>query len=137
MKEQTILEFSKMKLKKVDWFQKKSKVNKYELTTNDMLKYNQLKINQNTFSLNLFIYPLYLLFWAGIYSIVYNLAFGIDLSSVFLVVVSLVGRYWLHAILIMLVFFELPSQISKQRYNRRLTEKIIKERQNKSIRSRK
>jgi hypothetical protein len=129
MKEQTILEFAKMKMKKIDWFKKK--VDSNELTTDEMLKYNDLKRNQNLFSLKIFIYPLYVLFWAGIYSIVYNVAFGIDFSSVFLVIIAIVGKYWLHAITIFLVVIELPNTIFVNRYNRRLIEKIIKERRSK------
>ena len=130
MKEQTILEFTKLKLKKVDWFQKSSKVDREELTINEILKYEQLKKYQNSYSLNIFIYPLYLLFWAGLYSIVYNIAFGLDFSNVFLLVVVFVGKYWLYAIVLGLLFIEFPSQLSKQKYNRMLIRKIMKERSN-------
>ncbi len=131
MKEQTILEFTKMKLKKVDWFQKKSKINRAELTTDEMLKYNELKKHQNMFSLSIFIYPLYLLFWAGLYSIVYKMAFGLDFSSIFLLIITLIGRYWLHTIFLLLLIIELPAQFSKAKYNKKLMVKIIKERKGK------
>jgi len=130
MKEQTILEFTKMKLKKVEWFPKKDNGNKEKMTTDEMLKYNELKRNQNMYSIKIFIYPLYLLFWAGLYSIVYKMAFGLDFSSVFLTVISLVGSVWWKAVILVLLVVEVPSLISQGRYNKRLVEKIIKERRN-------
>ena len=131
--EPTTLEFIKMKLnkiklKKIDWFQKKHQVNQRELSIDEMIKYEELKKHQTMFSISLFIYPLYLLFWAGLYSIVYKIAFGIDMSDIFLLVVTLIGRYWLHAIVLLLIVVELPSQLSKSRFNRRLVDKMIKER---------
>jgi hypothetical protein len=119
MKDITLKEFIKMKLKK--------KEKKVLLTTDEMLKYQQLKYHNMTFSSNTLIFPFICSFWFGLFVIVMKYAYGVDLKLAGLLITGVLFKMGLVLIFMMgvVMFF---NSLSNSNMNKRLRDKIISER---------
>ena len=123
MKDKSIIQFIIDRRKKVVKERKKMK-----LTLDEELKYNQLKTdNSFPFPLSIFLFPFYYGFWIGLFTIVFDYAYGIDLKVSALLITSLLFKYW-GLIIVVYVALCVVMGLMNIRSNKRLIKQIILER---------
>lgn len=104
-----------------------AKKKRISLTTDEMLKFKQLKHKGDFPFFELITVPIYGAFYSGLFVIVMRYAFNIELKIYALILITFLIKIW-KLIFIIAVILYLVVEWLGRRMNRKLKEKIISER---------
>ena len=119
-KEISIIDFIKIKLKRKD-------NKKIVLTTDEIIKYNQLKVGLDLPWYSILTWPIYTVFYAGLFNLVLRYSFNISLTEPLLKIFSIFPRIWL-LMLMAFIMVGILFEYTHSKFNKRLVLKIINER---------
>lgn len=98
---------------------------RYELSEYKEFSSNSFHIGAKTI-----LFPFYCSFWIGLYSVVMDVAFSIDLSEPLKTIISSLFILWC-PLIISLAIFGILIDLSNEKKNRKLIDEIIKDRRRK------
>jgi len=127
LKEISTLDFLKAKL---------SSKEKPKLTTDELIKFKQLKIEPATpFSPSIILFPFYGFFWISVFYLMFLFIWGIDLRASSLPLIQTLFKFWFPVVFgfILIAFLDM---LNCNKMNRYLINKIIGERNEKGNKSR-
>ena len=100
-----------------------------DLTTNEMVKYETLSKQPDSFCISILMYPYYITFLLGLFNIVLTLAFNIDINDVLITIIKILFISYLPLLLLYLLLIIFVN-LTIIKYNNKLIQKLIKERRN-------